>query len=236
MGSPAYFGKLVNFTASLRKPAFIPFGTFSPGDNLSFIADIPTQGATFEYTTTPPDGSRTTFRFADLPIYVIWNGVLQFQNVGYTITGGIGNYVVTLIDYLGNVLTPGTTDSILAETTTTVAPSSTHQQSQASVAWASPLTINTAAAQVLSILLTGNVASTVLTYGLSAIPDGTIVELRFTQDGTGGWTVALPSNLNYSAGFAIDPTPSTTTVLDIRWNLAAGKWLFANTPFTVPGI
>jgi hypothetical protein len=32
MGSPSYFGKLVNFAAAARKNAFIPFGLFGPQD------------------------------------------------------------------------------------------------------------------------------------------------------------------------------------------------------------
>src|SRR5258708_4676777 len=107
MGSPALFGKLVNYTASLRKPALIYFGSFSPGDNLSFIADFPTQGATFSPTLTPPDGSRTTFNFNALPLYIVWNGVIQFQNIGYLLTNpSIGLWVATFIDFAGNVLTP----------------------------------------------------------------------------------------------------------------------------------
>lgn len=60
MGSPAYFGKLVNFLASSRKPAFIPFGTFNPADStwLTGIASIPQGGqpnsiATQTFSSTP---------------------------------------------------------------------------------------------------------------------------------------------------------------------------------------
>lgn len=40
MGSPATWGKLVAFEAALRKPMLIPFGLFSPNDNLAFIAGV----------------------------------------------------------------------------------------------------------------------------------------------------------------------------------------------------
>lgn len=51
MGSPSYFGKLVNFTAGARKAALIPFGTFSPNDNLGFIATIPGANALITATS-----------------------------------------------------------------------------------------------------------------------------------------------------------------------------------------
>lgn len=51
MGSPAFFGKLVNFTAAARKNALIPFGTFSPDDDLSFIASLPGETAVSITTT-----------------------------------------------------------------------------------------------------------------------------------------------------------------------------------------
>src|SRR5580692_11176677 len=99
----------------IRKPAFIPLGLFSPQDNMSFIPDMPGLLPAYTPTLTPPDGTRTTFTFAALPAYVIWNGVDQFQNVGYTITGPVSNiYTVTLIDFNGNILTPSATDDIRA--------------------------------------------------------------------------------------------------------------------------
>lgn len=38
MATQANWGKLVAFEAALRKSSLIPFGMFSPGDNLGFIA------------------------------------------------------------------------------------------------------------------------------------------------------------------------------------------------------
>lgn len=238
MGSPALWGRLVNFEASLRKPALIYFGSFSPGDNLGFIADMPTNGATFSPTLTPPNGTRTTFTFSALPLYIVWNNTVQFQNIGYTLTGPVaGIYTATFMDYAGNILTPGSTDSIIAQTTTLNEPSSGGQQvSRASVAWASNLTIDTSIAQVITVLLTGNVTATNLTYqSSSAVPNGTAVSLRFQQNGTGGWTVTLPANLAHDSGFAIDPGASRTTVLPILYNGNTAEWEFTAAPFSVTG-
>lgn len=158
MGSPAYFGRLANFQASLRKPGLIPFGLFNVQDNLNFLADMP---------------------------------------AGATISRAL---------------------------------------SQASQAYASSLAIDTSAASVITILLTGNVSSTVLNYaGSATIPPGTFLWIRFQQDATGGWTVALPANLVTDPGFAVDPTALRTTVIPIQWNAVNSRWIFTETPFSVPG-
>ena len=108
--------------------------------------------------------------------------------------------------------------------------------SRASQLYQSALAIDTSAAAVITIQLTGNVASTVLNYtGSSTIPPGTFLWIRFQQNGTGGWTVALPANLVVDTGFAIDPTPSRTTVLPIQWNPANSSWIFFDSPFSVAG-
>ena len=108
--------------------------------------------------------------------------------------------------------------------------------SQASQLYASALAIDTSAASVITIILTGNVTSTVLNYsGSSTIPPGTFLWVRFQQDATGGRTVALPSNLVIDTGFAIDPTALRTTVLPIQWNPANSSWIFFDTPFSVTG-
>lgn len=68
-------------------------------------------------TTTPPDGVRTAFSFPQLPNYVSWNGLNQFQDTGY-ILNLVGNaYEIRFIDSLGGTLTPGNTDIIRAEVT-----------------------------------------------------------------------------------------------------------------------
>lgn len=236
MGSPSLFGKLANFGATLRKPMLIPFGLFSPNDNISFLPDLPGVSQAFTPTLTAPDGTRTTFQFAGLPAYLVWNGVDQFQNTGYTITGPVsGIYTATFTDYQGNVLTPSPTDDIRAAGSTIVpAASAPGQLSQANVAYASTLNINVTAAQEISILLTGNVAVTNLQYPFSSIPQGQWVILRFQQNATGGWTVALPTNLVTDPGFAVDPTPSRTTVLPVSWN--GVSWIFFAVPFTVAGL
>lgn len=235
MGSPAFWGKLVNFTASLRKPALIAFGDFSPNDNLNFIADMPGVASSFTPTTTPPDGTRTTFQFAGLPAYIVWNGVIQFQNVGYTITGPVsGVYTVTFIDYLGNVLTPGSSDTLRSAGVTTLASPNSTALTQTAIPFAPDLVINVSLAQVITVVVTGNISSTELTYPFSAVPTGTWLYIRFTMNSRGGWTVVLPTNLSIDSGFAIDPTPFRTTVLPIQYDGVG--WVFFNTPFSVTGL
>lgn len=235
MGSPAYFGKLAALEAMLRKPALIPVGLFSPQDDLSFIPDMPGLQPSFTPTTTAPDGIRTTFLFAGLPAYIVWNGVDQFLGVGYTITGPIsGIYTVTLIDYQGNVLTPGSTDDIRAASTNIVPVANiSGQLSQASVAYSATLVINVTLANVITVLLTGNVTSTVFSYPFSAPPVGTWLYVRFQQDGTGGWTVILPTNLVTDVGFEVDPGAGRITVLPVEWDGSA--WVFLGSPFSVAG-
>ena len=151
MGSPAFFGKLVNFQAAERKPMLIPFGLFNPQDNLSFIASV----------------------------------------------------------------------------------SSGSQLTQATVSYASALVIDVSVADVISVTLTGNVASMTLDYtGVSTIPTGQRLWIRLVQDATGGRTVALPSNLICDSGFAVDHGASRATVLPIQWN--GTHWIFFDTSFSVP--
>lgn len=237
MGSPAYFGKLVNFEASLRKPGFIPFGTFSPGDNLSFIADLPGTTETFQGTSTPPDGIRSTFLFTSLPVYVSWNGVQQWQGVGFNVTGPVlGLYTVQMRDYAGNILVPGPTDDIRAEISTVTSPPALRQPTKVAVPYAANLVIDTSLAEIITVFLTGNVASWQLTYGFSAIPDSTTVMIRMQQDAAGAHTVALPSNLVSDPGFGIDQGAGRTTVLMLIYNGPTGSWLFKADPFSVTGL
>lgn len=151
MGSPAFFGKLANFTAAERKPMLILFGTFSPNANLSFIASVDT----------------------------------------------------------GSQLTTET------------------------ISYSSALVIDTSAADVITIPLTGNVASMTLNYaGSQSIPTGQRVWLRLVQNSVGGWTVVWPTNLNYDQGFAVDPGANRATVIPIQWDGA--HWIFFGAAFSVP--
>lgn len=154
MGSPALFGKLAAFEASLRKPALIPFGLFNVADNLGFIANMPGQGTTF---------------------------------------------------------------------------------SQASEAYASNLVIDTSSADIITVLLTGNVASMALNYaGSGTIPSGQRNWLRLLQDATGGRTVAFPSNLLLDTNFQVDLRASRATVFAIEYQSSAAKWVLFEEPFSVP--
>jgi hypothetical protein len=105
-----------------------------------------------------------------------------------------------------------------------------------SLAYSSALSIDVSSADVISILLTGNVASTTLNYsGSSIIPIGQRVWIRYIQNSTGGWTVALPANLNYDQGFVVDPTPGRTTVLPLMYKGLSTGWVFFGEAFSVPG-
>jgi len=102
-----------------------------------------------------------------------------------------------------------------------------------SASYASSLILDTSSADVITVLLTGNVASLTLTYvGSSSIPTGQRVWLRLLQDSTGGRTVSLPASLLADSGFAIDPTANRATVLPIQWN--GSHWIFFEAPFSVP--
>lgn len=95
MGSPAYWGKLAAFTASLRKPALVAFGTFNAQDKLGFIADIPN---TTPITLTTANGTITGTLNGVNAVFILTsiitsatvyrNGVLMTPVADYTFTGG----------------------------------------------------------------------------------------------------------------------------------------------------
>ena len=67
-------------------------------------------------TTTPADGSRTTFLFPFSPSIVLWNGTVQSLTAttsGFTLSFNGTSYVVSFVDGDGNVLVPGTGDVII---------------------------------------------------------------------------------------------------------------------------
>jgi len=61
-----------------------------------------------------PDGIRTTFSFAQPPVYISYNGLNQFLGVGYRMVGS-SQVEVTIRDVDGNLIIPGVGDSIMAE-------------------------------------------------------------------------------------------------------------------------
>jgi hypothetical protein len=90
--SAAHWGQLVNFEASLRKPALVDFGLFSPDDNLAFIASLPSTGAgqysTEQGTITGTiNGVNLVFSLplGVTPITVFRNGVLMTQGTDVTV-------------------------------------------------------------------------------------------------------------------------------------------------------
>jgi|SRR5580704_14995380 hypothetical protein len=111
--------------------------------------------------------------------------------------------------------------------------SSSSGLSLSSVAYSSALSIDLSLADVITVLLTGNVASMTLNYaGTANVSVGQRNWIRLLQNATGGWTVNLPANLNYDPAFAVDPDANRATVLPVMWNGA--NWIFFDTAFSVP--
>jgi hypothetical protein len=84
-----YWGQLKTFESALRKPGLIPFGLFSPNDNISFVAGIggntplfPT-GVTNGVVATPSN----TFVFSAPPSELVINGLSLFPPNDFTVVG-----------------------------------------------------------------------------------------------------------------------------------------------------
>jgi len=93
MAFPPPANVFVNFEASSRKPMLIPFGLFSPTDNLGFIYTIPSAGGTGgspQPMIGTIDGVNAVFT---TPVTVIngaaiySNGILQDPSLSYTLVG-----------------------------------------------------------------------------------------------------------------------------------------------------
>ena len=105
--------------------------------------------------------------------------------------------------------------------------------SQASQAFSATAAIDSSAADVLTMVLTANVTSMTVNYGgSSSIPTGQRFYLRIVENSVGGWTCALPTNLNVDQGYAIDTGANRINVLPMRYNGA--NWEFFSAPFSVP--
>lgn len=70
-------------------------------ENMAFIAP-----------QNPPDGIATNFNFLQLPKFLVYNGLILFETIGYSVVVSGLNYVVTIKDILGNTITPANTDVI----------------------------------------------------------------------------------------------------------------------------
>lgn len=89
------FARLQNFTAAMRLRLLVPFGLFSPNDNLGFIDSINTAQA---LTLSPtPNGINSAFTISssNVPsgvfptdVKILRNGVMQLPGTHYTITPG----------------------------------------------------------------------------------------------------------------------------------------------------
>jgi hypothetical protein len=64
--------------------------------------------------TVRPNGSLNSFEFSQSPVYLSWNGLNQFQGLGYTVTQSGGYWVVQLEDANGQVITPNAGDDLRA--------------------------------------------------------------------------------------------------------------------------
>lgn len=95
------WGTLANFTGALRKKLLIPFGLFSPNDNLGFLMTV---DAAAQLTVTGTvDGVNAVFTIPATTglLYQIYkNGVLQEPNVMYTL---VGNTITFLDPYVPQV-------------------------------------------------------------------------------------------------------------------------------------
>lgn len=94
------------------------------------------------------------------------------------------------------------------------------------------MVIDTATANIITVVLSGNVTSTTLNYDGGSPTTAVTVSLRIVQDATGGHTFALPSNLQHDQEFAIDPGPNRVTIIPIQFE--TDHWEFWSEPFSFP--
>jgi hypothetical protein len=118
-----------------RKGYRTPKDTGPEGARISGIITVQGPTVTWLPTTTPPDGIRTEFFFTKFPKYVSWNGLNQFEGIGYTLnvyptnaqpvgplspgysmTYGCGVYSITFLNSLNLPIAPVIGDDIRAET------------------------------------------------------------------------------------------------------------------------
>src|SRR6266568_4384407 len=65
------------------------------------------EDVTFYAPSNSPNGSSTTFNFSKMPKFIIYNGLMLFSGFGYNVAVVGSNFVVTIKDVNGNVITPG---------------------------------------------------------------------------------------------------------------------------------
>lgn len=99
------WGTLANFTGALRKKLLIPFGLFSPGDNLGFLMSV--DAATELTVTGTVNGVNAVFTLpatTGLLYQVYKNGVLQKPNVMYTLSGNTITFIDPYVPKTGDEL------------------------------------------------------------------------------------------------------------------------------------
>jgi hypothetical protein len=99
---------LVNFTASGRKGSLIPFGLFSPDDNLGFIYSITSgTGGTPQPLTGTINGVNRIFTTPTAVINglaVYRNGILQDPALSYSLSGNTVTFNAANIPQTGDDL------------------------------------------------------------------------------------------------------------------------------------
>jgi len=88
------------------------FGLTVSGPNPTPASNGSIEDMAFTAPSNNPDGVTTNFNFGSLPKFIVYNGLIQFENIGYTVGISGSNYVVTLKDIAGNTITPEVGDVI----------------------------------------------------------------------------------------------------------------------------
>lgn len=70
------------------------------------------EDVTFYPPANSPDGATTGFNFSKLPKFIVYNGLLLFDGIGYIVTLVTGTYTVTLKAQDGSTITPQVGDVI----------------------------------------------------------------------------------------------------------------------------
>ena len=109
MAFPPPANVLVNFEAASRKNSLIPFGLFSPGDNLGFIYSVPSTGSggSPQPLVGTIDGSNRVFT-TPVPVVngaaIFRNGICQDPALSYSLVGNVVTFNVLNIPQVGDDL------------------------------------------------------------------------------------------------------------------------------------
>lgn len=79
-------GNFVNLFAMTRKNFYVTAGIFAPNYDLSWIPSAGTN-INLQSPVETPNGINATFTFNSPPLYVIYNGLWQFNGQTYNLSG-----------------------------------------------------------------------------------------------------------------------------------------------------